>query len=63
MTVTQLLTNIIEIQCEVIYCYYNYLKDERFIITKEMAANMDIRYIYIENEKLYIEVNNDEECI
>ena len=60
MTVNTLLTNVIEIQCEVIYCYYNYLKDERVIITEEEAADMDIRYIYIENEKLFIEVDNEE---
>ena len=60
MKIFELLENV-EIQCEAIFCYYDYLKCERIVITKEQAQDKDIRYIYVEADELYIEIDNDEE--
>lgn len=46
----------IEIQCQVMLCYYDYNKDKRVLITREEAQNHEIKYMYVENDALYIEL-------
>lgn len=55
------LLDTIEFQNEIIFCYYDYNDFERKIITKEQANTKDVKYIYVEADELYIEVDNDEE--
>ena len=59
MKVYELLHHV-EVQVEIVFCYYDYTKYERKIITNEQANGKEIRYIYIEDDTLYIEVDNDE---
>ena len=49
----------IEIQTEVQYCYYDYEKEERIFITREEAEEKEIRYMYVENNEIFIEVESD----
>ncbi len=54
----QELFNQVELQSEIIYCYYDYENtEERIVIDKEKAKEFEIRYIYCENNKIYIEVD------
>lgn len=55
------LLNKVEFQNEIIFCYYDYMDFERKIITREQANDKDVKYIYVEADELYIEVDNDEE--
>lgn len=56
MTYQDLIRAGIEIQCQVALCYYDYNKDRRVPITREEAQNHEIKYIYVENDTLYIEL-------
>ena len=58
MKVYELFNNI-EFQNEIIFCYFDYENFERVIITKEQAINKNVKYIYVEADELYIEVDND----
>jgi len=60
MTYRDLCTDCIEIQSEIVFCFYDYTKEERTIITAEQAADLEIKYLYCENDALYIEVEVDE---
>ena len=61
MKLYELLENV-EIQCDfAVFCYYDYLECERVLITKEQALDKNVRYIYVEADELYIEIDNDEE--
>lgn len=46
----------IEIQCQVVLCYYDYNKDKRIPITREEAADREIKYMYVEDDAIYIEL-------
>lgn len=59
MTYKDLYSDCIEIQCETTFCYYDYEKEERIIITQQEAENKEIKYIYIENDSLFIEIEMD----
>ena len=50
----------IEIQSETKYVYYDYEKCERIDITQADAQDKDIRYMYVDDGILYIEVENEE---
>ena len=56
MTYRDILNALIEIQCEKIFCYYDYDKEERITITEKQAMDYEIKYIYVENNIIYIEV-------
>lgn len=56
MTVRDLCSAGIEIQGNPIYCYYDDAAEQRANITEEEAADLEIKYIYCENNTLYIEV-------
>lgn len=50
----------VEMQGETKFVYYDYEKYERIEITEEQAAYKNIRYIYPENNIIYIEIDNEE---
>jgi len=56
MTYQDLIRAGIEIQCQVVLCYYDYIKDMRVPITRDEAQNHEIKYIYVEDDTLYIEL-------
>lgn len=56
MTVRDLCSAGIEIQGNPIYCYYNEDAEQRVNITREEASDLEVKYIYCENNSLYIEV-------
>ena len=56
MTYQDLIRAGIEIQCEVVFCYYDYIIDKRMPLTREEAASYEIKYMYVENDTLYIEL-------
>lgn len=61
MTIRDLLNDCIELQGQVVYCYYDEKKEKRVKIKKEEAMDYEIAYIYCENEKLYFEVRRETE--
>lgn len=61
MTVRDLYSAGIETQGTVVYCYYNYEEECRAEIAKEEATDLEIKYLYCEDGKLYIEV--EKECL
>ena len=56
MKVYELLINV-DIQNQIRFCYYDYEKEERIEITREEADYKEIRYLYTENDEIYIEVD------
>lgn len=61
MKVYELNANGIDIQCEVILCYYDYEINERVFLTEAEASDREIKYLYVENDCLVIEVEGGEE--
>ena len=59
MTITELFNAGIEIQCEIVYCYYDYNAEKRKEITYTEAKEKDIRYIYCEDNKIFIEIEKE----
>ena len=49
----------IDIQCEIIFCYYDYETEQRKIMNDKEAAEREIKYIYTENDVIYIEVEKE----
>lgn len=60
MTIRDMQNDGIEIQSKVIYCYYDYEAEKRVEISVEEAADREIKYLYCENNQLYIEVEGKE---
>ena len=60
MTVREFLSKGIDIQCEIVFCYYNYNKDVRVICKFDQVADEEIRYIYVDEGRIYIEVESFE---
>ena len=56
MTYHDMCQNCIEIQCQTVFCYYNAEKEKRVIITQAEAEHREIRYIYTEDDAIYIKV-------
>lgn len=54
------LTNNIDIQNTIHYCYYDYDKSERIEITEEMANDKEIKYLYCDDNEIYIEIDMDD---
>ena len=50
----------VEFQNEVKFVRYDYEYEVRVEITEDQAAYRDIRYIYSENDVLFIEVDSEE---
>lgn len=50
----------VELQNEVKFVRYDYEHEVRVEITEDQAAYRDIRYIYSENDVLFIEVDSEE---
>ena len=59
MKVFELLDGV-EFQNEVKFVRYDYKHEVRVEITEDQAAYRDIRYIYSENDVLFIEVDSEE---
>lgn len=51
------LTEQVEVQSEIKFCYYDYEKEERIELTKEKADFCDVRYMYVDDGILYVEVD------
>ena len=51
----------IDVQCDVILCYYDYRMNERVFLTEAEASEREIRYLYVEDDCLVIEVEGGEE--
>lgn len=60
MTYQDMKANCIEIQCQIVFCYYDYEKEKRVILTQAEAEDREIKYIYTEDGAIYIEV--EERC-
>lgn len=58
MKLYELLTSGIEIQSEIVYCYYDEDKCERIVIPRltEYYRSLEVAYIYVDNDCLYIEL-------
>ena len=50
----------IDIQCQIVFCYYDYEAERRKALTAEEAAEREIKYIYTEDDAIYIEVEVEE---
>lgn len=60
MTLHALLLNI-EIQSEYKIVYYDYEEEQRIEVPSEHYSDKEIKYLYVEDGILYIEVDNEEE--
>lgn len=50
-----------EVQGEVVLCYYDEDKMERVpFLVNSYLANNEVRYLYVDDDKLYIEVEKDD---
>ena len=50
-----------EVQCSVRYCTYDYDSDQRVELSEKKARGMEVRYIYVEDGELWIEVESEVE--
>ena len=60
MMVLDFIASGIEMQGEFVYCYYDYDKCERIILSPLAAADKRIKYIYCEKGTIYIEVDYED---
>lgn len=59
MIVANIVKNV-ELQCAVHFCYYDYEANERIEIGKFEALAYEVKYMYCEDDELWIEVECDE---
>lgn len=59
MTYSDMRNQGIDIQCQVIFCFYDYDAERRKILSAEEAADREIKYIYTEDDAIYIEVEGE----
>ena len=59
MLTWELLDNI-EVQGVKHYCYYDYNKEERIEITYKQAYDKEVKYLYCEDNEIYIEVDMED---
>ena len=50
-----------EIQSEYKIVYYDYEEEERITVSPDGYGNKDIRYLYVDDGILYIEIDIDED--
>ena len=50
----------VEIQSDVHFVYYDYDKCERHELTEEEAKGKEVRYLYVDDYELYIEVDMED---
>lgn len=50
-----------EIQSDYKIVYYDYIKEQRIEVSEEDYTDKYIRYLYVDDGILYIEIDNDEE--
>ena len=60
MLKTYELLNNVEIQVAIHYCYYDFDSEERIEITHKEACDKEIKYLYCEDNEIYIEVNMED---
>lgn len=53
------LTNNVDVQVQVHYCYYDYDYDVRVETCYDSVGGKEIKYMYCENDEIWIEVEND----
>lgn len=46
-----------EVQCAVHYCWYDEDAFERIEISEAKARGMEVKYLYVEDDELWIEVS------
>ena len=51
----------IEVQSESKIVYYDYKREKRIEVNVENYTDREIKYLYVEDGILYIEIDNDEE--
>ena len=51
----------VDVQCDLILCYYDYELEERVFLTEAEASERKIKYLYVEDDCLVIEVEGGEE--
>ena len=59
MTYSDMKNQGVDIQCQVIFCFYDYDAECRKVLSNEEAADREIKYIYTEDDAIYIEVEGD----
>ena len=59
MTYSDMRNQGVDIQCQVIFCFYDYDAERRKILSAEEAADREIKYIYTEDDAIYIEVEGE----
>lgn len=60
MTYSDMRNQGIDIQCKIVFCYYDYDAERRKVLSDKEAADREIKYIYTEGDAIYIEVEGDE---
>ena len=60
MTLHSLLLNI-ELQSEYKVVYYDYEKEERIEVLAEDYGDNEIKYLYVDDGIIYIEIDNEED--
>ena len=50
-----------ELQSDYKVVYYDYIKEQRIEVSEEDYTDKYIRYLYVDDGILYIEIDNDEE--
>lgn len=58
MKLGALLENV-EIQCSITVCYYDDDKEERVIVHPDAYMENTVRYMYVEDGEIFIEVENE----
>ena len=48
-----------EVQCAVHYCWYDYDAFERIEISEAEARGLEVKFLYIEDGELWIEVDRE----
>lgn len=51
----------VDVQSEVKFVRYDYAADERVVLSEAEARGCEIRYMYVENGVLFLEVEGDDE--
>ena len=59
MTYSDMRNQGVDIQCQIVFCFYDYDAERRKVMSAEEAADREIKYIYTEDDAIYIEVEGE----
>ena len=59
MTYSDMRNQGVDIQCQIVFCFYDYDAERRKVLSAEEAADREIKYIYTEDDAIYIEVEGE----